>query len=117
MFRGDPRAFATDALARAAAVRAMERGFDQALTREQRHFLYLPFMHSENLDDQERCVRLIETLDRPDILVHAQAHRDIIARFGRFPHRNAALGRASTAEEAAFLETESPYLSGGALVS
>jgi uncharacterized protein (DUF924 family) len=66
-------------------------------------------MHSEDLDDQERCVRLIEALDRPDILFHAKAHRDIVARFGRFPHRNAALARASTAEEAAFLESGSPY--------
>jgi uncharacterized protein (DUF924 family) len=109
MFRGDPRAFATDPLARAVALRAMARGFEQALTPEQRHFLYLPFMHSEDLDDQERCVRLNETLERPDILFHAKAHRDIIARFGRFPHRNAALTRASTAEEAAFLEAGSPY--------
>lgn len=109
MFRGDPRAFATDSLARAVALRALERGFDKALTMEQRHFLYLPFMHSEDMKDQERCVELVATLDRPDILAHAQAHRDIVARFGRFPHRNAALARASTAEEAAFLEAGSPY--------
>jgi uncharacterized protein (DUF924 family) len=101
LYRGDPRAFATDATARA----ALQRGFDKALTQAQRLFLYLPFEHSEDLADQELCVSLTARLDAyPDWLEYAEAHRDIIARFGRFPHRNDSLGRDSTDEERAFLK-------------
>lgn len=104
LFRDDARAFATDAAARAVTRHALERGFDRHLPQVQRLFLYLPLEHSETLEDQELCVRLVGALDGdPDWLDYAVRHRDIIARFGRFPHRNAALGRATTPEEARFL--------------
>ncbi len=107
LFRGEPRAFATDAAARAVTKSALERGFDRALSQVQRLFLYLPLEHSEALDEQEACVRLVAELDEdPKWHDHAVQHRDIIARFGRFPHRNAALGRETTDEETAFLKEE-----------
>lgn len=104
MFRSTAQAFATDALARAAADRAIARGFDQAVPTSDRLFFYLPFEHAENLTDQVRAVGLIRTLGDSEILKWAELHADIIRRFGRFPHRNAALGRASTREEQAFLD-------------
>lgn len=105
LFRDDPRAFATDATARAVLRQALEQGFDRALSQTERLFLYLPFEHSENLQDQEDCVRLTKALDEdPEWHDYAVKHRDIIARFGRFPHRNATLGRDCSEEEAAFLE-------------
>lgn len=104
MFRGSPRAFATDALARAAAKRAMRRGFDRAFASPKRNFFYLPLMHSEELADQERCVALCRELGDANALKFAELHADIIRRFGRFPHRNALLGRIATAEERAFLD-------------
>ena len=104
MFRGTARAFATDALARAVADRALARGFDQATERALRPFFYLPFMHSEALSDQERSVRLYETLGEAEHLRFATEHRDVIQRFGRFPRRNRALGRDTTPAEQAFLE-------------
>jgi len=104
LFRGQARAFAHDAQARAVTRHALARGFNRKLPQEQRLFLYLPLQHNEDLADQELCVRLVGALeDNSDLLDYAVRHRDIIARFGRFPHRNAALGRESTAEEAAFL--------------
>jgi uncharacterized protein (DUF924 family) len=103
LFRGEARAFATDAKALAVAKRALAEGFDRALPVEQRQFLYLPLMHSERLADQERCVALFGAEDLRDKLHHAVEHADIVRRFGRFPHRNAALGRMSTAEEEAYL--------------
>ncbi len=105
LFRGTARAFAADAGARAIARHALERGFDLALPPVMRIFLYLPFEHSEDPADQQRSVVLFETLDNAEWFDYAIRHRDIIARFGRFPHRNAALGRPSTAEEIAFLKT------------
>jgi uncharacterized protein (DUF924 family) len=104
MFRGDARAFAADRFARAAADRALARGFDGAVAKAERGFFYLPFMHSEDLADQERCVALYRAADIPEGLRFAHIHADIIRRFGRFPHRNAALGRATTQEEQAFLD-------------
>jgi uncharacterized protein (DUF924 family) len=108
IFRGGPRAYASDPLARAAAERALARGFDGAVPPVWRVFFYLPFEHSENLADQERGLALFAALpprlDDPDSLRHARRHHEIIARFGRFPHRNAVLGRASTPAELAFLE-------------
>lgn len=105
MFRDDGRAFATDPLARDVALRALDRGFDRATDLPHRQFFYLPFEHSESLPDQERAVRLIAArMDAPETLLHARAHRDVIRRFGRFPFRNAALGRTSTAPERAFLD-------------
>ncbi len=105
MFRDSPRAFATDARARAVANRAVERGNDQGLGAEERLFLYIPFEHSEDLADQDRAVALIETLGDQGFTDYAHRHRDIIARFGRFPHRNRILGRVSTPDEEAFLES------------
>lgn len=103
VFRGTPWAFATDAMALATAKRAIESGFDRQLRPVERLFLYLPFEHAETLADQERSVALSKTLDDPGSLDYAERHRAIVVRFGRFPHRNAILGRASTPEEIAFL--------------
>lgn len=108
LFRGDARAFAQDAYALDCAKQAVARHDDLALLPVQRQFLYLPFEHSEDLGDQERGVELMLALDAFEetrgISSWAVKHRDIVARFGRFPHRNAALGRASTAEELEFLK-------------
>ena len=104
MFRGKADAFATDALARSAAERTIARGFDRQVPVSERLFFYLPFEHSERLADQERAVALMGTLDNPDLTRWAELHAEVIRRFGRFPHRNSALGRASTREEQAFLD-------------
>jgi uncharacterized protein (DUF924 family) len=104
VFRGTPRMFATDARARELADRAIALGHDKAVVADVRYFYYLPFEHAESLVDQERSVRLHEVLGLEAITKYAIEHRDIIQRFGRFPHRNAVLGRTSTAEEIAFLE-------------
>ena len=108
MFRGEPRAFASDALALRAARLALERGYDNGRLPVERLFLYLPFVHSESLADQELACELTAPLagfpETNDVLRYAVAHRDIIRRFGRFPHRNAILGRMSTAEELEFLK-------------
>jgi len=104
MFRGSARAFATDALARAVADRAIARGFDQATDSALRSFFYLPFMHSEALADQDRCVRLYEALGDPGMIRWAVLHRDVVVRFGRFPHRNRPLGRDTTVAEQEFLD-------------
>jgi uncharacterized protein (DUF924 family) len=102
MFRGDARTYATDALAREVAGRAVERGTDARIDPVLVEFLYMPFMHSENLADQLRCVELFR--NSPDNAKYAEQHADIIHRFGRFPHRNRLLGRATTPEEQAFLD-------------
>jgi uncharacterized protein (DUF924 family) len=108
LFRSDARAFAQDAYARECVKQALARGDDRELAPVQRMFLYLPLEHSEDLADQERCVELMGALEAFEetrgILVYAERHRAIVRRFGRFPHRNAALGRASTADEAEFLK-------------
>jgi uncharacterized protein (DUF924 family) len=104
MFRDSARAFAADPLAHAAATRAIERGFDQQVAASERGFFYLPFEHSEALADQERCIALNRASGDADALKWAELHADIIRRFGRFPHRNAVLGRATTPEEQAFLD-------------
>ena len=109
LFRDTPRAFATDEKALAIAKRAVDRGFDKKLTLVQRLFMYLPLEHSENLEDQHRSVALVKTLKDEDAALedaydYALRHRDVIQRFGRFPHRNAILGRESTAEEQDFLQ-------------
>lgn len=107
MFRGTPRAFAADAAALQTARLALERGDERDLLPVEQLFLYLPFEHSEALADQKRACALFAPLEAfpetADALRYAEAHRDIIARFGRFPHRNAILGRESTPEELAFL--------------
>jgi uncharacterized protein (DUF924 family) len=104
MFRGTARAFATDPLARAIAAGAIVRGYDALAPEDMRGFFYLPFEHSENLADQERGMALYKAIGDADGLKWAEIHADIIRRFGRFPHRNAALGRATTPEEQKFLD-------------
>lgn len=103
LYRGEARAFAGDARARAVARDVLARGFDLEVETELRPFLHLPFMHSEDLADQELMVALARWRHPENTLRFAIAHRDIIAQFGRFPHRNAALGRMTTPEEEAFL--------------
>jgi uncharacterized protein (DUF924 family) len=106
MFRNDARAFATDPLARAVAAGALVKGFDAKVGDkdvDMRGFFYLPFMHSEDLADQERSVALYKAAGSAD-LKWADLHADIIRRFGRFPHRNAVLGRTTTPAEQAFLD-------------
>lgn len=115
MFRGTPAMFAGDDLARAATLKATGAGWDQDLATAERCFLYMPLMHSERLEDQEHCVALFDALRltadpslAPTLsrnLEFAVRHRDIVQRWGRFPHRNATLGRPSTEEERAFLQT------------
>jgi uncharacterized protein (DUF924 family) len=104
MFRGDARTYAADPLARAVAERAIARGFDRQVPADNRQFFYLPFEHSESLADQERCCALFRASGNADDLKWAELHADIIRRFGRFPHRNALLGRATTPQEQAFLD-------------
>ena len=101
LHRGDARAFAADAAARAIAAHAIERGFDRGLDAGARLFLYLPFEHSEDLADQDRAVALVAALGNAEWSRYAEAHRAVVARFGRFPHRNATLGRAPRADEIA----------------
>ena len=106
MWRGQARAFASDRAALAAAKAAVDRDWDRRIDEPARQFFYLPLMHSECLPDQQRCVRLMLTRmpgTGASNLLHAKAHREVIRRFGRFPHRNEALGRESTRAEAAFL--------------
>jgi uncharacterized protein (DUF924 family) len=104
MFRDTPEAFASDALARDVARRAIDRGVDTRIDPALLEFLYMPLMHSERLADQEHCVALFEQTDNAENLKYARAHADIIQRFGRFPHRNRLLGRDTTEEEQAFLD-------------
>jgi uncharacterized protein (DUF924 family) len=105
MFRGSARSFATDPQALDVAKRAIARGFDRQVGPADRFFFYLPFTHSERLEDQERCVALNRATGNADGLKWAEVHADIIRRFGRFPHRNALLGRATTPGEQAFLDS------------
>jgi uncharacterized protein (DUF924 family) len=108
LYRGTGHAFATDPLARTITRQAIDRGFDRQTEAVLRPFFYLPFEHSETLADQDEGVALCQALadeaGDQDTLKWARLHRDIIARFGRFPHRNRALGRTTSAEEQAFLD-------------
>lgn len=104
MFRGAPQAFAADSIARRLARSAVEQGLDAAMSKEERLFLYLPFQHSEDREDQALSLRLYEQLGDGEWTRYALAHKVIIDRFGRFPHRNAALNRSSTEAELAFLK-------------
>ena len=108
IYRGSARAFSSDALALEAAKHLVAKGWDRELLPVERMFAYLPYEHSESLADQERacelCAPLQQFPETADVPGYAVAHRDIIRRFGRFPHRNALLGRASTAEEIEFLK-------------
>jgi uncharacterized protein (DUF924 family) len=107
IFRGRPQAFATDTKAAALVRDALARGLDRQLTEQERSFLYLPMMHSEELADQERSVELYKALGNEEGAYYAEDHAAIIRRFGRFPHRNAILGRTSTAAELTFLAEHS----------
>ena len=110
MFRGEARAFQSDPIALAAAKQAIHRGWDLKIDPPGRQFFYLPLEHSENLSDQDRAVRLIkDRLDSDETLLHARVHREVIRRFGRFPYRNAALGRTTSEAEARFLDEEGGY--------
>ena len=104
MYRDDPRAFAADGVALGLAREALARGFDREVSNDERKFLYLPFEHSEDPAEQVRSVQLFTTLGDEDNLSYALRHKEIIDRFGRFPHRNKVLGRNSTPEEAEFLK-------------
>lgn len=104
MFRGSPRAFALDPRALALAEAIVARGYDKGMTKDERMFCYVPFEHAEDPHAQARCVELMSGLDDPELMKWVVAHKVIIDRFGRFPHRNATLGRASTEEEIAFLK-------------
>ena len=104
MFRDDIRTYASDAQAREVAHRAVERGVDARIDGALREFLYLPFMHSEHLADQLRCIELSRAAGHTESLKWAEHHANIIRRFGRFPHRNRLLGRATTPEEQVFLD-------------
>jgi uncharacterized protein (DUF924 family) len=104
MFRGDIRTYASDALALEVASRAIARGADKRVDPALLEFLYMPFMHSEHLPDQLRCIELFRNAGNTENLKYAEDHADIVARFGRFPHRNRILGRATTPEEQAFLD-------------
>jgi uncharacterized protein (DUF924 family) len=104
MFRDDIRTYSSDARAREVAGRAIARGTDKRVDAGLLEFLYMPFMHSEHLADQQRCVELFRNAGDPENLRYAEDHADIIRRFGRFPHRNRIVGRTTTPEERAFLE-------------
>ena len=104
MFRGDARTYASDPLAREVVARAIARGVDTRIEPALLEFLYMPFMHSEHLPDQLRCVELFRCTENAENLGYAEQHADIMRRFGRFPHRNRILGRPTTPEEQAFLD-------------
>jgi uncharacterized protein (DUF924 family) len=104
LYRGNPRAFSADPIARRLSRTAIDLGFDIAMKREERYFLYLPFEHSEDREDQTLALNLIKRLANEEWTRSAIAHKVIIDRFGRFPHRNAVLNRLSTADEIAYLK-------------
>lgn len=104
MFRGDPRAFASDAKALAAANHAIARGYHLSIDPALVDFMFLPLMHSESIIDQQRCVALMHAFSGPRALEFAILHRRIIERFGRYPHRNSVLGRPTTPAEKAYLD-------------
>src|SRR5262249_8169877 len=103
-FRGTARAFQADPVALAVTRRAIARGLDLPFPVQERTFFYLPFQHSERMADQERCCALFSSTDDAELVKWAELHADIIRRFGRFPHRNAMLGRVTTREEQDFLD-------------
>ena len=107
MFRGTSKAFSSDLIALAAAKQAIKHKFDLAIDEPGRQFFYLPLMHSESLQDQERCIRLMHErmpLEGMNNLLHARAHREVIRKFGRFPTRNEVLSRKNTAHEADYMK-------------
>ncbi len=109
MFRGKPESFSTEAQARQVAETAIEKGWDGKLDTTQLTFLYMPFMHSENMADQDRSVSLYEAAGMGDHARYARHHRGLIQRFDRFPHRNAILGRESSSEELEYLASKEAF--------
>lgn len=109
MFRGNARGFATEQHARDVANHAIENKLDQQLNPQEKIFLYMPFMHSEDLADQDKSVELYAAAGLEDNLRFAKHHREIIRRFGRFPHRNDVLGRSSTEEEQVYLNSKEAF--------
>lgn len=110
MFRGQPISFSTEQQAVAVSKFAIDQRFDQRLPATQLAFLYMPLMHSENLADQDLSVRLFEAAQLENNLRFAQHHRELIRKYGRFPHRNAILGRPNTPEEIAYLASREAFL-------
>jgi uncharacterized protein (DUF924 family) len=109
IYRDQGLGYSTEAQARAVAARAIAQGWDAELDEAGKTFLYLPFMHSESLADQDRAIALYEAAGMTDNLAYARHHREIVRRFGRFPHRNDALGRASSAEELEWLASKEAF--------
>lgn len=109
MFRGEARSFSSEQQSREVAAHALEKGFDVELTSRQKSFLYMPFMHSENLDDQARSLQLFDQPGLEDNLRFARHHYGIVERFGRFPHRNAILGRPSSESEIEYLNSKEAF--------
>jgi uncharacterized protein (DUF924 family) len=109
MFRGKPESFSTESQSREVARKAIAKGWDEKLEISSLAFLYMPFMHSENLEDQDRSVYLFEAAGLIDNLRFAKHHRELIRRFGRFPHRNAILGRESSEEELEYLASREAF--------
>jgi uncharacterized protein (DUF924 family) len=112
MYRGQEISFSTEAQARNMVNLALEKGFHQQIAKEKLSFLFLPFMHSENLADQEKSVQLFFDAGLDDNIPFAQHHRDIVARFGRFPHRNPILGRTSSPEELSYMQSSEGFKGG-----
>ena len=110
MYRGEARSFATEQRAVQVTLHALEQGFDQQLPADRLAFLYMPLMHSENAEHQALSVRLFEAAQLQDNARFARHHQSIIQRFGRFPHRNAILGRQSSVEEQAYLNSSAAFL-------
>jgi uncharacterized protein (DUF924 family) len=110
MFRGEAASFETEQMSVAITRHALRGDFHKRLAAQQQAFLYMPLMHSERMEDQERSVKLYEEAGLEDNLAFAKHHREIIRRFGRFPHRNAILGRESTAQELEYLRSEGAFL-------
>ena len=110
MYRGKKESFETEALSRDVASRAIKNKFDQQMSSSQRSFLYMPFMHSENLDDQQSGIDLFESAGLDDNLRFAKHHQKIVQQFGRFPHRNKILNRKNTADEVKYLASDEAFL-------
>lgn len=109
MFRGDVKSFSTEQLAVTITKHAIDKGFDQTISQDQIAFLYMPLMHSENLQDQDLCVHSFEKTSLEGNIRFAKHHREIVKNYGRFPHRNKILGRESSPEEIAYLQSDEAF--------
>lgn len=109
MFRGQAQSFSTEQMSREVAQRALNKGFERQLREQEQAFLFMPFMHSERIEDQDRAVALFEAAGLTQNLKWARHHREVVRRFGRFPHRNAILGRPSSAAERAYLASDEAF--------